>query len=884
LPSDPQLEVVIGAPDEEERRSLNLKVGQKLDEIYTILDKLKPDEVPEAESDKLAKSLGEGGSSTVYLASYRGMQKRAIKFLTLNKLSDSSGKHPTDFQTTFNRERVFLAELSHGNIARFYDTGVHTDAAKKDWPYVVIDYIDGEELLPTLEQEDTTPEQAYEVVSDVFRAVVHMHGRHVLHADIKWQNIKCRKSASGLEAVILDLGTAHHIPPNKQGQGGFQFDKEARVKFICTAHICHDRHNKYRNHTVNEHDLRVLFPSHDIHSLGVLLDELRKNKKISQKFRHVIGAEGLITLDTMIYNILKSPEPEPNREEVRELKRARQYESVYQVYQDWQKLRRTYLAPAGVPELSLAAEFKYAIATSAGRIVVTPRLSSIVNHKLFQRLRRVPQLEMKLISFPGATHTRYAHSMAVLRNTRYYLAHLLNDPNFRLLTERADLEATLLLSLLHDVGHYQLSHMFEDFAVSQREAKTENPWNKIDFDIPSDDDLFQYIINPAEDDGLKGEYGRTVRAAWNDSVEKLGLSKESSRRRHREEDEEEPEPEWLANIICDEFGDETYAAMLDIHKAIYQPKDADESPRPEINPAHLVLGAVLSSDIDADKVAYLVEDSARTGIKYGAAVDFDGLLGALRMPAIDDINGQPTLGITRKGVAAAQSIAVGRNLMFGQVYLRHTDRAVTAMIKYPIARMLEEGLLSVPDYIRHTLFKEYEASLEYLFTKFAQLETVRKGEEVNTIAGLLEGERRIYKTAFSTSRLDSDKAQDIGDKLAGKSFDNIIKLEENLRKVVSEASDVTDIKPGEVLVDVPIKDRGRAAGERGGQVFVYSTTSDTKGTRLRNYTPFLRAINEQHRRENRVSRVFVAPRIAEGGSYEAVLSKVRGYIENMYGE
>lgn len=138
MPSDPQPEAVIGAPDDEERRSLVLKVGQKLDEIYTILDKSKPDVVPEAESEKVAESLGEGGSSTIYLASYRRMQKRAIKFLTLNKLSDSSGRHPTDFQATFNRERVFLAALSHGNIARFYDTGVYTDTANKDWSYVVI--------------------------------------------------------------------------------------------------------------------------------------------------------------------------------------------------------------------------------------------------------------------------------------------------------------------------------------------------------------------------------------------------------------------------------------------------------------------------------------------------------------------------------------------------------------------------------------------------------------------------------------------------------------------------------------------------------------------------------------------------------------------------
>ena len=70
------------------------------------------------------------------------------------------------------------------------------------------------------------------------------------------------------------------------------------------------------------------------------------------------------------------------------------YKSMEHLYRDWDKLRYGYLSPAEVPDLSLAAEFKYSLPTPAGRVVITPRLSALVENKLFQRLRDAPQLEL----------------------------------------------------------------------------------------------------------------------------------------------------------------------------------------------------------------------------------------------------------------------------------------------------------------------------------------------------------------------------------------------------------------------------------------------------------------------------------------------------------
>lgn len=827
--------------------TLKLKLGQDIDNVHTIIDEAHADASARFDDATMATRLGKGGSSDVYLASYKALQKRAIKFLTLNYLSGETGHRLTDFQATFNREQVFLSTLAHGNIARLYDFGIYRDESAVEWQYIVTDYIEGHDLIATIEEDATSPRDAYRLICNVLHAVEYMHSMCVLHADIKWENIKCRRSPANPEAVLLDLGTAHYIPSvEPTAQLMLPLDPSVRVRFITTKRILHPKHREFRDRVVTKETVQTLFPDHDIHALGVLLEELSARPVVTQKFKQVIGVEGLNALQIMITHIKESPE-------------THYYKTVRHIHDDWHKLLRRYLAPVDVPELSLAAEYKYSVPTSAGRGVITPRLAPIVSHKLFQRLRRVPQLEMTLMKFPGATHTRYAHSLAVLLNTRYYLAHLLNDTNFRLLAEKSDLEATLLLALLHDVGHYQLSHMFEDYASNQRGDTRVGPWERVPFDIPSDDDLFWCVVDPLTPSSLRGGYGERINEAWRRSENSLELSAAPT----------------FAELIAEAFSPETYESMLRIHHSIYR-----RGVYTDTKSVHYTLGGVLSSDIDADKVSYLVEDASRSGVNYGAGVDLNGLLGALRMPSLSDIGDHPTIGITHKGVAAAESVAISRNLMVGQVYWHHNNRAATAMVKYATAHLLQRQAFSMPDYIETTFFAEYDDALRYLYNKFQE---IRGENEVNPIAGLLDGERRIYKPAFSTARLDNDNRMHIGAELVKKRFDEVIQLEADLYELVRDTSGIKDLQSGEVLVDVPLKERDRPSGERGGRVIVYDNALSARGKELRSYTPFLEQIKHQHVRENLVCRVFVSPRVAEITNYEDITREITTMMTERYG-
>jgi uncharacterized protein len=85
-----------------------------------------------------------------------------------------------------------------------------------------------------------------------------------------------------------------------------------------------------------------------------------------------------------------------------------------------------------------------------------------------QRLRRIRQLGMATLAYPGAEHSRYSHSLGVMETARKMLDHLS-------LSQKIDPEQrTLCLTaaLLHDIGHGPFSHVFERASGVHHESLT----------------------------------------------------------------------------------------------------------------------------------------------------------------------------------------------------------------------------------------------------------------------------------------------------------------------------------------------------------------------------------------------------------------------------
>ena len=86
----------------------------------------------------------------------------------------------------------------------------------------------------------------------------------------------------------------------------------------------------------------------------------------------------------------------------------------------------------------------------------------IIEHPYFQRLRRVKQVSMTNMVYPGANHTRFAHSLGAMHLMRRAI-QILRSKGYVITDE--ELEAASLAILLHDSGHGPFSHTLESSIV-----------------------------------------------------------------------------------------------------------------------------------------------------------------------------------------------------------------------------------------------------------------------------------------------------------------------------------------------------------------------------------------------------------------------------------
>ncbi|MEM2137464.1 MAG: HD domain-containing protein [Candidatus Anstonellaceae archaeon] len=106
------------------------------------------------------------------------------------------------------------------------------------------------------------------------------------------------------------------------------------------------------------------------------------------------------------------------------------------------------------------------------------------------------------------------------------------------------------------------------------------------------------------------------------------------------------------------------------------------------------LGQIITSDIGADRMDYLLRDSHYTGVAYGV-VDADRICGSIRME-------KGGLVLSERGLAAAESLLVARFTMFHTVYLHKTVRIASRMLQQAITLAIEGCAFSAEDAIGMT--------------------------------------------------------------------------------------------------------------------------------------------------------------------------------------
>ncbi|MBV9312017.1 MAG: serine/threonine protein kinase [Solirubrobacterales bacterium] len=148
---------------------------------------------------RLEARIGAGGMSTVYRALDETLQRQvAIKLMNREISSDS------DQLERFRREARAVAQLSHPHIVGVIDAG--EDDGR---PYIVFEFVEGETLkdrIRRLGRLSVSEAVAYAI--EITRALGAAHARHIVHRDVKPQNVLIDEEGS---AKVTDFGIARTL-------------------------------------------------------------------------------------------------------------------------------------------------------------------------------------------------------------------------------------------------------------------------------------------------------------------------------------------------------------------------------------------------------------------------------------------------------------------------------------------------------------------------------------------------------------------------------------------------------------------------------------------------------------------------------------------------
>jgi len=114
-----------------------------------------------------------------------------------------------------------------------------------------------------------------------------------------------------------------------------------------------------------------------------------------------------------------------------------------------------------------------------GFVKLSPWEQDVLDHRVFQRLRRVRQLALTEMVYPGACHSRFEHSLGVMQVATMMFDQLRpqleasDDAQSKFTKDDLDRARVIvrLAALLHDVGHCPFSHAGEGGVMPRNPEK-----------------------------------------------------------------------------------------------------------------------------------------------------------------------------------------------------------------------------------------------------------------------------------------------------------------------------------------------------------------------------------------------------------------------------
>ena len=250
-----------------------------------------------------------------------------------------------------------------------------------------------------------------------------------------------------------------------------------------------------------------------------------------------------------------------------------------------------------------------------GFIPYTEEEEKIINLPLFRRLQGIKQLSLIDRVFPGAEHTRFIHSLGVM--------HIADKIAIQLGYGDDERRIIRFAGLLHDIGHYPLSHVCEK-AYKEYQVKDG------EISLPGETDVLEQINNI--DRPVKTEFMKPSTGAHHEAVS-ANIVRNSSEIR-------DIVGESAIKQICAMITGDGESEGID--KAMVQ---------------------ILHSEIDADGIDYMLRDALFSGTSFGS-FEIDMLIKNMK---IKEVDGEKIVFIRRKGIPAADQYLINKYFSYTQV-------------------------------------------------------------------------------------------------------------------------------------------------------------------------------------------------------------------------
>ncbi|WP_414834567.1 protein kinase domain-containing protein [Bacillus altitudinis] len=523
---------------------------------------------------EVIENVKPGGMGVTYKAFDKNLERNVlIKNIKDELLQGHQEKH---LKGLFKDEALIQARLSHNNIAQVYDYFENDGVS-----HIVFELVDGKtldelELFSNLENKEQKLNEILSALLQIAEGISYAHLNGIIHRDIKLNNIMYNESTETIK--IIDFGIA-------RVKEAIQRDHTAAF-MLTKLYAAPERLGRY------EVDTQEKF---DIYSFGVVCFQ-------------VLTGELPYMLD---WDTKPVPSVNSNREDINEdvnealisMIQPNPKERIGDLNALIKALKRQ-INQSEIPSFKVESPNTTNKIRDPihGYIGLTNEEREIVDHPIFQRLRRIKQLSTTYLVYPGATHDRFSHSLGVMHVATRIFDELINknaeklswDPN----TINKNRQVLRLVALLHDIGHAPFSHVGDSFFPPG---------------ISNHEKMAAHLIRNTQLANLIDSIGK-----------KLGFS-------HKE----------IAGII--------EGKLISKYRLINQ---------------------IFASQLDADKMDYLLRDSMMLGVSYGN-FDLDHLIRSLNVNMDEGI---PVLVIEKMGIQVVEELILARYFMFVQVYFHKTRR------------------------------------------------------------------------------------------------------------------------------------------------------------------------------------------------------------------